>query len=345
MTRIGIMGAGVIARYGHAPAILETPGLILASVYDPSAESLTEFARMFPGVEVETFTDREAFFTSGVQAISVCSSAPAHLSNVREAAAHDLPVLCEKPLAMNDADIAAMIGLMEDAHLPLVAAFCYRFAPVAQAIKHLISDGAIGAVRATRLVYNWNLHGKYTHENGARHENPYRVGRMLEGGPLVDCGVHQIDLARWWTGSEVTDYVAHAAWVDEEYEAPGHLWLHMDHESGCHSAVEVSFAYTHTAKEPLSLFTYEIIGTDGVIRYDREGWKFEMRNGHGTFTMPGSSEKNFVGMYHAWARALRTGDFGELPSGRDGMVATRIARTATDECIARYRSGHKTGKT
>ncbi|MBC7807428.1 MAG: Gfo/Idh/MocA family oxidoreductase [Akkermansiaceae bacterium] len=344
MIRIGVMGAGVIARFGHAPAILQTPGLVLASVYDPSQESLAEFARTHPGVEVETFQDRNAFFASGISAVSVCSSAPAHLSNVREAAAHGLPVLCEKPLAMTDADIAAMIGLMEGAHLPLVAAFCYRFAPVAQSIKHLVDAGAIGAVRSMRLIYNWNLHGKYSYENGERHENPYRVGRMLEGGPMVDCGVHQIDLARWWTGSEITDYTAHAAWVDEEFEAPSHMWLHMDHDNGCHTAVEMSFAYTHTAKEPISMFTYDIIGTDGILHYDREGWKFEMRNGTETVRMPGSSEKNFVGMYHAWARALRTGDFSGLPNGRDGMVATRTARTATEECIARHRSAHKLGK-
>jgi len=338
------MGAGVIARYGHAPAILQTPGLQLTSVFDPSAESLELFARQYPAVEVETFTDKSAFFESGLDAIAICSSAPAHLSNVQDAAYHRLPVLCEKPLAMTDADIAAMIALMEEKHLPLVAAFCYRFSPVAQEIRNLIAAGAIGSVRAMRLIYNWNEHGKYFWENGERHENPYRVGRMLEGGPMVDCGVHQIDLARWWIDSEVMDYSAQAAWIDEEYEAPGHMWLHMEHESGCHTMVEMSFAYTHTAKEPISLFTYEIIGTDGIIRYDRNGWKFELRNGYETRELVGASEKNFTGMYHAWARALRTGDFSELPTGRDGIAATRIARTTTEECIRIHRSKYKSTK-
>lgn len=338
------MGAGVIARFGHAPAILETPGLGLASVYDPSPESLDVFARSFPAVEVETFSNRDAFFASGIDAVSVCSSAPAHPSNVRDCAAHGLPVLCEKPLAMNDADIAAMIAVMEEAHLPLVAAFCYRFSPVAQSIKRLVDEGAIGAVRSIRLIYNWSLFGKYTNDGGQWHENPYRVGRMLEGGPLVDCGVHHIDLARWWTGSEITDYKAHASWVDEEYESPSHVWLHADHANGCHTAVETSFAFTHTAKDAVSLFTYDIIGTNGVLRYDRDGWRFELRNGDTTQIMPGSSEKNFTGMYHAWARALRTGDFGELPTGRDGMVATRIARTATEECVRLRRNRHLPGK-
>src|SRR4051794_20231938 len=116
------MGAGVVARYGHGPAILQTPGLTLASLYDPSPESLEEFARQFPAVEVDVFTDRDRFFASGIDAVSICSSAPAHLANLRDCAAHGLPVLCEKPSAMTDADIAAMIALMEQKKLPLVAA-------------------------------------------------------------------------------------------------------------------------------------------------------------------------------------------------------------------------------
>jgi len=339
MIDVGIMGAGLIARLGHAPAIRETAGLRLVAVYDPNPDALAEFGEDFP--DVELCSDTERFFACNLQAVSICSSAPAHLSNVREAAAHGLPVLCEKPLAMQDSEISSMISIMDEARLPFVAAFCYRFSPVAQEIKRLVNSGAIGKVRVLRLIYNWNLHGKYYPEaDGSWQENPYRIGRMLEGGPLVDCGVHQIDLARSWTGSEVRDFRADAAWIDEEYEAPGHMWLHMEHENDCRTQIEISFAYTHTAKDSRSLFTYDLIGTGGVIHYNRDGCRFELRNGHETRMLPGAGEKNFFGMYQAWARALRTGDYSEMPTGRDGRIATRIARTATESCIAQRRAAN-----
>jgi predicted dehydrogenase len=331
------MGCGVVASTGHAPAIAQIPNLKLVSVYEPNAEQLERFCRQYE--DVDGYTDRDAFFASGIDAVSITSPAPSHLANAREAAKRGKHILCEKPLAMNDADIAAMIAAADGGGVMLAAAFCYRFSPVALQIKEMIDSGRIGRVRAMRLTYVWNLHGKYQWtEDGRKVESPYRVGRMLEGGPMVDCGVHQIDLARWWTGSEVVHHHASGAWIDGDYEAPDHMWLHLDHANGCHTAVEMSFSYCHTAKDAANHFYYEVIGTDGVIRYDRAGWHFEVRDAHGTEVLPGADEKNFYGMYHAWGRALTTGDTRDLPTGRDGRIATKIARTATDEVIAQRRA-------
>ena len=256
---------------------------------------------------------------------------------MEEAARYGLPVLCEKPLAMNDADAASMIKTMDDAGLLLATGFCYRFSSVSQNIKRLVDDGAVGDIRALRLIYIWHLHGRDEQvADGKIIVSPRWRGRMEEGGPMVDCGVHQIDLARWWLGSEVICTQAAGAWV-EQYEAPDHMWLHMDHENGAHTMTEMSFSYGHTASDPAPHFSYHLIGTDGVIRFDRDGWLFEVRTRHGTHRLPGSDEKNFGGMYVAFARALHTGDPGDLPTGWDGLRATQIARRATEDVIA----GHK----
>src|SRR5690606_29064819 len=125
----------------------------------------------------------------------------------------------------------------------------------------------IGELRSLRLIYIWHCHGKYQIQaDGSRVIQARREGRMLEGGPMVDCGVHQIDLARWWTQRPVTRWTAAGAWVDT-YEAPDHVYLHLDHEGGIHTLVEISYSYGHTCAEPISQFTYELIGTGGLIRY------------------------------------------------------------------------------
>ena len=335
MKKIGLMGCGMIAEYGHLPAILATQGLEAWAVYDPDPDHAYGLQHKF-GIP-HGYTISSMFFESGIDAVVVASAAPAHLLNVQEAARYGLPVLCEKPLAMTDDDAALMIQTMDDAGLMLAAGFCYRYSGVAQNIKKLVADGAVGEVRSLRLVYIWNLHGRdRVTSAGEVIRNPYFHGRMIEGGPMVDCGVHQIDLARWWLGSEVAEYQAMGAWV-EDYAAPDHMWLHMDHESRAHTMVEMSFTYGHTARDPRSHFSYHLIGTDGVIRYDRDGWVFEVRTKHGTHRLPGSSEKNFEGLYAAWARALETGDRTDLPTGFDGLRATQIARDATEEVIARHR--------
>jgi len=330
--RIGLMGCGTVAGYGHIPAILATPGLQLTAVYDPNPARLAFVRQQFGAIS--TYDTPDAFFAAGLDAVVVTSPAPNHYENVADAAHCGLPVLCEKPLAVTLDESQALVDLMDHAGLPLFTAFCYRFSPCALEIKSMVADETIGDVCSLRLVYNWNLHGKCIRdENGWLIENPRRRARMLEGGPMIDCGVHQIDLARWWLDSEVIRQLAAGAWVDD-YQAPDHMYLHLDHANGAHSFVEISVSYTHTAKEPRSHFVYELIGTEGVIRYDREERVFEVRSGRDTRRLPWHEEKNFEGMYAAFEGALRSGLGGNLPTGHDGLIATRIATTATESVIA-----------
>ena len=251
------MGCGAVADFGHAAAISRTEGLHLQSVYDPIFEKAVDLQKKYGATHA--FHDLELFFNSGIVAVSVASPAPVHKQNVFDCAQRGLPVLCEKPLAMNDADSAEMILTMERAELPLAVGFCYRFSPVALKIRDLVREGAIGKVRALRLIYIWDLHGIWDYDSaGLPFYSPRRQARMDEGGPMVDCGVHQIDLARWWLGEEVIDFRAAGAWV-ENHESPDHMYLHMTHESGALTTVEVSYTYGHTAKDPLPHFTYQLI--------------------------------------------------------------------------------------
>ena len=328
------MGVGVVASYGHIPAIQRTPGLTLKSIFEPDSGRLMEGKARFN--VPEGYSDVDAFFRSGIDAVVVTSPAPSHLGNILLAAKYKKPVLCEKPLSMTETDSQRMIDTMADAGLPLYVGFTYRFSPCALEIKRLLESGAIGQLRSLRLVYNWDCHGKFK-PRGSDTRNAHRDGRMVEGGPMVDCGVHQIDLARWWLGQEVIRHQGVGVWVDT-FEAPDHMYLHLDHTGGAHTMVEISYSFGHTAREPRVDFLYELIGTEGLIRYDRQARVFEMVNGKETRSMTWHEEKNFDGMYASFERALRTGIAGDMPTGVDGLLATRFARTATEEAIAHRRT-------
>ena len=153
---------------------------------------------------------------------------------------------------------------------------------------------------------------------------------------MVDCGTHQIDLAMFWLNSAIVASCGHGAWVDD-YEAPDHMWLHMDHSNGAHTVVEISYSYNHTSKDRRMEFVYEIIGTEGVIRYDREEKSFTMRNSSGTYMFDFYPEKDFEGMYEELAEALRTGESDLLTTAEAGMKVIDIAREATNEAIGKRR--------
>lgn len=328
--KIGLMGCGSVASFGHLPAIAETAGVTLHAIFDPDPQKLAEFQ---PKYNVpNACTNAEAFFATGLDGVVIASPAPVHEENVLQCASHKLPVLCEKPLSMDAPQGRRMIDAMNAAGVPLYVAFCYRFSLAAMHIRDLVHQGAIGELKAMRLIYNWDCHGKYHWRDPAQGEQDRRRGRMLEGGPMVDCGTHQIDLAQWWSGSPVVKHQGFGAWADT-YEAPDHTWAHLDHANGTHTMVEISYSYAFTAKEPESSFKYELIGTEGVIIYDRNISRFELRNNHGTFPQQYHEEKGFHAMHHAFALALETGQAGDLPTAEEGLVVTDIATDVTRQAM------------
>ena len=333
MKKIGLIGCGAVAGYGHLPAIQAVKDLRLYAVLDPDSANL---ARVRDQYQVpHAYTDADAFFRSGIEAVTITSPAPCHCQNVLDAARYGLPVLCEKPLATDRPEGERMIAAMQQAGAALQTAFCYRFSPCALKIRELVRGGAIGQVRSLRLIYNWNCHGKYSLDAAGQPViQQRRADRMLEGGPLVDCGTHQIDLAMFWLGSEVVRFEGHGAWVDE-YAAPDHMWLNLDHANGAHTLVEVSYSYYHTAAPSRTEFVYDLIGTAGVIRYDREQHSFTIANGNGVQAMEFHHEKDFVGLYAEWAKTLHRQPSDLLASAEQGLRVTEIAREATEQAIAK----------
>lgn len=332
MKKIGLMGCGTVANYGHVPSLQKTEGVVLHALFDPNEQNLRSTQGKFD--VPNAFNNVDAFFESGIDAVVVTSPATFHCQNVLEAAKRGKHILCEKPLAMTEDEAEEMIDAAKQAGVMLFTGLDYRFSSVSQMIRKVVQEGGIGEVRALRLIYIWNNHGKFMKgDDGHMQTNERRNFRMLEGGPMVDCGVHQIDLARWWLNSEVVDFQAKGVWVDE-FDAPDHMYVHLDHENGAHTMVEMSYSYCYTAKEPIAHFTYQLIGTEGLIRFDREQKIFEVRNVDGTQQLPFAGEKNFEGMYVAFAEALEKGGSDVLPTGEDGRIATHIARTATEQVMA-----------
>jgi predicted dehydrogenase len=330
------MGCGVVADYGHIPAIQSVRGLALHALFDPHAEAAKKMREKhrIP----HAFSDLNDFFSSGIDAVSVTSPMFCHKENVLDAAKRGLPVICEKPLAGNRGDAEEMIAATNKAGVSLFTAFCYRFSPCALKIRELVRAKAVGQTRSLRLIYNWNLHGKYlANSDGRQILQPRRDARMREGGPMIDCGTHQIDLAMFWLNAEVVRFSGHGAWVDD-YDAPDHMWLHLDHADGAHTVVEISYSYHHTSKNKRTEFVYELIGTEGVIRYDREQKQFRLMNAAGTQAFDFHPEKSFIGMYAEWANALSTGRSDLLTCAEDGMRVVEIAQTATEEARRRRKT-------
>jgi predicted dehydrogenase len=115
----------------------------------------------------------------------------AHRPVVAAVAARGVPVLCEKPLAADVDDAAAMVAACAGGLAG--AAFDQRFHPAHRRISEMVAAGELGTVTAVRIVYGCWLPPNWSPDGGP-HDNwrvdPSRAG----GGALVDLAPHGIDL-------------------------------------------------------------------------------------------------------------------------------------------------------
>ncbi|MFF2480253.1 Gfo/Idh/MocA family protein [Paenibacillus sp. NPDC058071] len=103
------------------------------------------------------------------------------------------PVLCEKPLALNEREAAEMAEAAAQAGVLLAEAFMYRYHPRYAKVKKLIDSGAIGEVRGIRSAFTFNNAGDSAN---------VRYRKDWGGGSLYDVGCYPINAARLLLGRE-----------------------------------------------------------------------------------------------------------------------------------------------
>jgi scyllo-inositol 2-dehydrogenase (NADP+) len=128
--RIGIMGAGWVARSRYLPHLATERGAELVAVFDSNPERAREAAAAF-AVPLGT-GDRNAFFDQHLDAVAVCTPPFSHAELTFEALRHGCHVLTEKPMAMNTAEARAMQAAAADAGRLLCASHNFLFSRAVQ---------------------------------------------------------------------------------------------------------------------------------------------------------------------------------------------------------------------
>jgi predicted dehydrogenase len=193
--RIGIIGCGGIARGSHGPgyARLQAAGRCeLVACCDVVPEVAAAFGRDF-GVP-RVFTDYDQLLAvDELDGVSIATPPFAHRDATVAALRAGKHVLCEKPMAMNVAEAKEMIAVARQTGLVLTIGHGSRFAPAALEIKRHIDAGDLGGIyfaRASRL-----------RSRGVPARGVFTSKTHNGGGPLIDIGVHALDLTVWLMGN------------------------------------------------------------------------------------------------------------------------------------------------
>ena len=185
--KIAIIGVGNIAK-SHIAGYLKNPDVELYAFCDIDEENLKEKGRTY-GVE-RLYTDEATMLAElpEIDAVSVCTWNAAHAPCTIMALNAGKHVLCEKPMAMNAEEAQQMIDASKKAGRKLMIGFVRRFGNDAEVTKDFIDAGSVGDLYYAKAVY--------LRRNGCPggwFGDKSRSG----GGPLIDLGVHVIDLVRY----------------------------------------------------------------------------------------------------------------------------------------------------
>lgn len=179
----------------------------------------------------------EALTDSAIEAVYVATPVFLHAHQTMESLRSGKHVLCEKPMAMNEAEARSMIKAAEQSQRLLAIAYYRRAYPKVQRAKQLLASGAIGRpVLAELTCHGWFDGKEYDGAMRGRHwlVDPAKAG----GGPLFDIASHRIDVLNFLFGEpqRVSGHVSNAV---HHYAVEDNATVMIDYENGVRGIVDV----------------------------------------------------------------------------------------------------------
>ena len=188
--RMGVVGLGM--GKAHIRGYQSHPAAEMVAICDVDEKRLNAAA-----VEMdisERYTDaRSMFRKAGLDGVSIAVPNKFHAPLTIEALKAGLHVLCEKPMAMTVKEAERMNAAAGKAGKNLMINFSFRFTEASYALKQQVDAGVVGDIYFGRSVWH--------RRRGIPGFGGWFGNKELSGGgPLIDLGVHRLDLALWLMG-------------------------------------------------------------------------------------------------------------------------------------------------
>lgn len=214
--KVGIIGAGGIARGAHLPAWaeLKDQDVKVTALADINKKTARESAGKFevPGV----YTDYRAMLRKEkLDAVSICTPAAFHCEQSLAALKSGLHVLCEKPLCLSVAECRKIARAVKASRRVFMTAQHLRFMGASVALKKYLDGGTLGDV--------YYVHARALRRRGLPARPTFTSKKLSGGGPLLDIGVHILDLAWWLMGGPKVAAVSGVT-HDKMIRKGGRIW-------------------------------------------------------------------------------------------------------------------------
>jgi predicted dehydrogenase len=319
--KAGILGYGRMGR-AFVAAMQQSKLWDVAAIYD-IRESTRRLARVqVPGAAI--YEDSAALFADPtIDVMGLFTLADARPQQIRQSLTNGKHVLAEKPIA---ADIATEWQLVHDIEASdrLVAVNLFnRNAWYHKRMQEFIAAGEIGELAVIRICHMTPGHMPLE-------------GHDPEGPPFHDCGMHYVDVARWYARSDFHTWHAQGIRI-WGHKDPWWVQAHGTFENGVVFDITQGFIYGHLAQEQPHNCYVDAIGTKGVARMHHDFTKatVELYGQHQTLqeSAPFNDKKLDV-MVEVFGRSILAHKNLGFPEARDSVIASEVSWAMLNDAVA-----------
>jgi len=227
--RFGIVGLGSMGLQ-HARLIMENVEEASLCAVASRNEKHIQILRGLPGGEkLRAFdTPKEMYESSEIDAVLIASPHRAHVAQAKEAFAHGMHVLLEKPTGVFTREVREMNAAAKASGKAFGAMFNQRTNPVYRKIRELVASGEFGEIRRVSVIITDWFRAQSYYDSGAWRATWKQDG----GGVLLNQAPHNLDLWQWICGmpKSVHAFCGFGRWHDVEIEDD--VTAYVEYENG-----------------------------------------------------------------------------------------------------------------
>jgi myo-inositol 2-dehydrogenase/D-chiro-inositol 1-dehydrogenase len=194
LLRCGVLGVGRIGRIHATNLAGRVAGASLVGLADPQPEPLARLASAL-GVARTAADYRQLLDAPDIDAVVVCTPTSTHYQVLMDVAASGKQIFAEKPIDLDLAKIDAINAEVARRGLNMMVGFQRRYDPDFRRVRDLVRAGTVGDIHIVRIT-------------SRDATPPSRDFIPTSGGLFLDMTVHDLDIVRFLTGSEVTGVFA-----------------------------------------------------------------------------------------------------------------------------------------
>jgi hypothetical protein len=296
--RVGVIGAGIMGS-NHARVLAGLPDVTLVGIVDPLSEHR---ARATALAGCRAFESLEQLIEEGVDAITI--AAPTHLHHEIALACirRNIHILVEKPVASTVEEGEDIVSAARNVGVTLMVGHVERFNPAVAAIKQAISGEDILSIGITRV-------------------GPFPP-RMSNVGVVIDLAVHDIDLIRWFTESDIVEVQPQLSSAVAEREDIALLQFRT--ASGVLAHINTNWLTPFKARNVTVATRGKYVMGDLLTRQVTECFGFKPDGSYSMRHLPVGHDEPLRAELIAFLSAVRTGEVPPV-SGDEGVASLAIA--------------------